>query len=71
MRGLTTYVLIPLTILGALNWGLIGIFGFDLVAFIFGPMSIASSIVYAIIGIAALAWVIWMIIEKSQKRDER
>jgi len=71
MRGLTTYVLMPLTILGALNWGLIGIFGFDLVAFIFGPMSIASSIVYAIIGIAALAWVIWMIIEKSQKRDER
>lgn len=71
MRGLTTYVLMPLTILGALNWGLIGIFGFDLVAFIFGPMSIASSIVYAIIGIAALTWVIWMIIEKSQKRDER
>lgn len=71
MRGLTTYVLMPLTILGALNWGLIGIFGFDLVAFIFGPMSIASSIVYAIIGIAALAWVIWIIIEKSQKRDER
>ena len=53
MRGLTTFVLIPLTILGALNWGLIGIFGFDLVAFIFGPATIASSIVYSIIGIAA------------------
>lgn len=70
MRGLTTYVLIPLTILGALNWGLIGIFGFDLVAFIFGPMSIASSIVYSIIGIAALAWVIWMIIDRTSNRND-
>ncbi len=70
MRGLTTYVLMPLTILGALNWGLIGIFGFDLVAFIFGPMSIASSIVYSIIGIAALAWVIWMIIDRTSNRND-
>ncbi|MBO8407015.1 MAG: DUF378 domain-containing protein [Proteobacteria bacterium] len=67
MRGLTTYVLMPLTIIGALNWGLIGIFGFDLVAFIFGPASIASSIVYSIIGIAALVWVIWMFIDKPGK----
>ncbi len=28
MRGLTNYVLIPLTFIGALNWGLVGIFGF-------------------------------------------
>ena len=70
MRGLTTYVLMPLTILGALNWGLIGIFGFDLVAFIFGPTSIASSIVYSIIGIAALAWVIWMIIDRTSNRND-
>ena len=48
MRGLTTYVLMPLTIIGALNWGLLGIFGFDLVAFIFGPATIASSIVYCL-----------------------
>ena len=71
MRGLTTFVLMPLTIIGALNWGLIGIFGFDLVAFIFGPASIASSIVYSIIGIAALVWVIWMFIDKPTHRDER
>ena len=56
-----------LVIVGALNWGLIGIFGFDLVAFIFGPASIASSIVYSIIGIAALVWVIWMFIDKPGK----
>ena len=52
MRGLTNYVLIPLTFIGALNWGLIGIFGFDLVAFLFGPATLASNIIYAIIGIS-------------------
>lgn len=71
MRGLTTFVLIPLTILGALNWGLIGIFGFDLVAFIFGPATIASSIVYSIIGIAALVWLIWLIIDRPEHTEER
>ncbi len=71
MRGLTTFVLMPLTIIGALNWGLIGIFGFDIVAFIFGPATIASSIVYSIIGIAALVWVIWMFIDRPRNRDER
>ncbi len=71
MRGLTTFVLIPLTILGALNWGLIGIFGFDLVAFIFGPATIASSIVYSIIGIAALVWLIWLIIDRPEHKEER
>ncbi|MBR4860540.1 MAG: DUF378 domain-containing protein, partial [Alphaproteobacteria bacterium] len=35
MRGLKSYVLMPLTFIGALNWGLVGIFGFDLVAFFF------------------------------------
>ena len=71
MRGLTTFVLIPLTILGALNWGLIGIFGFDLVAFIFGPATIASSIVYSIIGVAALVWLIWLIIDRPEHKEER
>mgnify|MGYP001776815668 CR=1 FL=1 len=70
MRELTTYVLIPLTIIGAINWGLIGIFGFDLVAFIFGPATIASAIVYSIIGIAALVWVILMIVDKSKSRRD-
>ena len=61
--------LMPLTIIGALNWGLIGIFGFDIVAFIFGPATIASSIVYSIIGIAALVWLIWMIIYRPVRNE--
>ena len=60
-----------LTIIGALNWGLVGIFGFDLVAFLFGPATLASNIVYAIIGIAALIWLIWMFIDRPVSRNDR
>lgn len=40
--------------IGAFNWGLVGFFNFDLVAFILGPMSIASRAVYSLVGLAAL-----------------
>ena len=64
MRGLTAYVLEPLTFIGALNWGLVGLFGFDLVAWIFGQATFAASIVYSIIGVAALLWLVWIFIDK-------
>ena len=43
-----------LIIIGAINWGLIGFFGFDLVATIFGEMSVISRIVYGLVGISGL-----------------
>ena len=43
-----------LVIIGAINWGLIGIFGFDLVAGIFGEMSLISRIIYGLVGISAI-----------------
>ena len=43
---------IALLIVGGLNWGLIGLLNFDLVAFIFGSGSVLSRIVYGIVGIA-------------------
>lgn len=43
-----------LIIIGAINWGFIGIFGFDLVAAIFGEMSLVSRIVYSLVGISGL-----------------
>lgn len=64
MKGFTDYVLAPLTFIGAINWGLIGIFGFDLVAWLFGPATMVSNIVYAIIGVAAVIWLIWMFIAR-------
>ena len=69
MKGLLNYVLKPLTFIGALNWGLIGIFGFDLVAWLFGPATLASNIVYAIIGIAALVWLIWMFVDQPVRNN--
>ncbi len=43
-----------LIVVGGLNWGLVGLFGFDLVAAIFGSMSFPSRIVYILVGISAL-----------------
>ena len=40
--------------IGAFNWGLVGFFNFNLVAFIFGPMTLASRVVYSLVGLAAL-----------------
>lgn len=43
-----------ITIIGAINWALIGLFRFDLVAFIFGDMSWLSRIIYVIVGLCGL-----------------
>ncbi len=43
-----------LIIIGAINWGLIGIFNFNLVAAIFGDMTLISRIVYGLVGISGL-----------------
>jgi uncharacterized membrane protein YuzA (DUF378 family) len=54
MRGLQIFCLI-LTIIGAINWGFVGLFDFDLVASIFGGSdSIISVVIYSIIGLAGI-----------------
>ena len=52
-RGLD-YTLLTFVLIGAINWGLIGFFRFDLVAFLFGHMSWLSRIVYGIVGLSGL-----------------
>ncbi|MBR2386828.1 DUF378 domain-containing protein [bacterium] len=47
-----------LVIIGAINWGLIGFFDFDLVAFLFGEMTFLSRLVYDIVGVSAIISVI-------------
>ena len=47
-------IALVLIIIGAINWGLIGLFKFDLVATIFGQMSVVSRIVYTLVGISGL-----------------
>lgn len=49
------YIVLALVVIGAINWGLIGFFQFDLVAALFGGMtSWISRVIYAIIGIAGI-----------------
>ena len=43
-----------LVIIGALNWGLVGLFNFDLVAAIFGDMTLLTRIVYILVGLSAI-----------------
>ena len=48
------WLAVVLVIVGGLNWGLVGAFNFDLVASIFGVMSMLSKIVYVLVGVSAL-----------------
>jgi uncharacterized membrane protein YuzA (DUF378 family) len=52
--GALDWFAILLTVIGAINWGLIGLFSFDLVAFLFGTMSMVSRIVYTLVGVSGL-----------------
>lgn len=53
MKVLNAIVLL-LLIIGGLNWGLVGIANYDVVAAIFGPMTSLTKLIYDIVGIAAL-----------------
>lgn len=47
-------IAVILLIVGGLNWGLVGLLDFDLVAFLFGAMSTLSRIVYVLVGVSAV-----------------
>lgn len=48
------YTALVLTIVGAVNWGLMGFFKFDLVAWLFGTLTLLTRIIYALVGICGL-----------------
>lgn len=52
-RGLD-YTALIISVIGALNWGLIGLFKFNLVSWIFGDMSWIARIIYVVVGICGL-----------------
>lgn len=63
MKIIDTIALI-LIIIGAINWGLIGFFEFNLVDSIFGDMSIISRIIYSLVGISGL-WGIKLLFDRD------
>lgn len=70
MKKLNTldWIAIILVVVGGLNWGLIGIFNFDLVAAIFGDATLISRIAYVLVGISAVY--ILLISGKLERKGE-
>lgn len=57
---------LTLTIVGALNWGSVGLFGFDAVAFLFGGQTGAiSRVIYTLVGLAGL-WCITLLFRETE-----
>lgn len=58
-------VIAVLLVIGGLNWGLVGLFRFDLVAAILGDMTILSRVIYIVVGVSAIYQVLqWKAIQK-------
>ncbi len=52
-------------LIGGINWGLVGLFEFDLVAWLFGPMSVLSRIVYILVALSAL-WCVSLYFKRNE-----
>ena len=61
------YVAVILLIVGGLNWGLIGLFKFNLIDAIFGMMSGISRIIYVLVGVAAAYRLVMWLRSKSAR----
>lgn len=62
------WIALVLVVVGGLNWGLVALFEFDLVAAIFGDMSVLSRIVYIVVAIAAVYTIIMAAISCKGKQ---
>ncbi|MBR5369764.1 MAG: DUF378 domain-containing protein [Bacilli bacterium] len=62
-------VALVLTIIGAVSWGLIGLFDFDLVAMLFGMGSFLSRTIYTLVGVAGLINIGILMAHIDYKRD--
>ena len=61
---------LALSIIGCLNWGLVGIFQFDLVAWLFGGQgALLSRIIYTVVGLAGL-WTISFLFRRGRLGNE-
>ncbi len=53
------WIAFSVLVIGGVNWGLIGFFNFDLVSTIFGVMSVASRVIFGLVGLSALYAISW------------
>lgn len=62
-------IALTLVVIGAVNWGSIGLFGFDIVGFLFGGAdSLLSRIIFTIVGLAGL-WCISILFKRIEAKD--
>ncbi len=62
-------IALALTVIGGINWGLVGIFKFDLVAWICGGQtSVIARIIYVLVGVAAL-WCIALLFRDTEEKS--
>ncbi len=61
------WIMMVLLVVGGLNWGLVGLTNFDLVAKIFGEGAALSRIVYSLVGIAAVYTVVVMVMKSGER----
>ena len=59
-RSNLDWVVLVLVLLGALNWGLVGVFNFNLVSTIFGAWAWLLTLVYILVGVSAL-YMVWQV----------
>lgn len=59
--GTIKWVAMILMVIGALNWGFVGFFNFDLVATLFGSGTTLSMIIYDLVGLSAVYAIFWML----------
>ena len=60
------WITYTVVIIGALNWGLVGTFDFDLISFLFGEMSALSRVIYSIVGLCAVGYLIFSLREEME-----
>ena len=60
------WIALILVVIGALNWGLVGIFKFDLVLYLFASVYVVAQIIYILVGVAGLYLLISMLTKKSE-----
>lgn len=66
MNGMNVWdwIALVLVIIGGLNWGLVGLFDFNLVTFLFAGMPAIARVIFVIVGLAA----IWMIVKLFRRK---
>jgi len=70
VRNPVDLIALILVIVGGLNWGLVGLFDFNLVAAIFGEGSTLSRIIYILVGLAALYMIYFTVRAETYQTHE-